>query len=180
VATQKTARAVDSFRGSFDWFVGLPPNQELIERKRLAVQSWLLLHYKIPREPSASRVYVWRKLKKLGAVILHDAIWVLPNSPRTLEQFQWLAAEIVELEGEALLWVSEQLITGQEEWLVQQFQAEVDEGYGGILKELDKKDADLAILSRRYQQLRKQDYFQSELEPRVRQALLEAQGGTKE
>ena len=144
------------------------------------MQSWLLLHYKIPREPSASRVYVWRKLKKLGAVILHDAIWVLPNTSRTLEQFQWLAAEIVELEGEALLWVSEQLVTGQEEWLVQQFKAQVDEGYREILTQLGRDDADLAALSRRYQQLGKQDYFQSELEPQVRQALLEAQGGTKE
>ena len=30
-------------------------------------QEWLLLVHKIPREPTAGRVYVWRKLKQLGA-----------------------------------------------------------------------------------------------------------------
>ena len=48
---------------------------------------WLLLAYKVPRDPSAARVYVWRKLKKLGAVALQDAVWVLPSTPQTLEQF---------------------------------------------------------------------------------------------
>ena len=56
--------------------------------------SWLLLVYRIPREPTAGRVFVWRKLKQLGAIALQDAAWVLPKTPRTQEQFQWLAAEI--------------------------------------------------------------------------------------
>jgi hypothetical protein len=34
-------------------------------------------------------------------VLFQDAVWVLPNAARTLEQFQWLAAEIVEMSGEA-------------------------------------------------------------------------------
>ena len=58
--------------------------------------NWLLLAYKIPREPSASRVYVWRKMKQLGAVLLQDAVWVLPESARTREQFQWLAADLLQ------------------------------------------------------------------------------------
>ncbi len=60
--------------------------------------SWMLLVYKIPREPTASRAIVWRKLKRLGALLLHDAVWVLPATPWTREQFQWLAVEIGELE----------------------------------------------------------------------------------
>jgi len=42
------------------------------------------------------RVYIWRKLKRLGAVLFQDVVWVLPNAARILEQFQRLAAEIVE------------------------------------------------------------------------------------
>jgi len=60
---------------------------------------WLLLHYKLPTKPSALRVYTWRKLKRLGAVLLHDAVWVLPDLPRTAEQVQWLTAEIEEMGG---------------------------------------------------------------------------------
>jgi hypothetical protein len=64
---------------------------------------WLVLVYKIPREPAAGRVYVWRKLQRLGALLLHDAVWLLPDTPWTREQFQWLAVEIRELGGEALV-----------------------------------------------------------------------------
>ncbi len=52
------------------------------------MQAWMLLHYKLPREPTAPRVYVWRKLKRLGALLLHDAVWVLPATPSTRENFQ--------------------------------------------------------------------------------------------
>ncbi len=51
-------------------------------------RAWVLLVYKIPREPTASRAQVWRKLKRLGALLLHDAVWVLPATPWTREQFQ--------------------------------------------------------------------------------------------
>jgi hypothetical protein len=156
------------------------------------VQAWLLLHYKVAREPSAHRVYVWRKLKRLGAVLLHDAIWVLPDTPRTREQFQWLAAEVVELEGEALVWQAQLLPAGQqEENLIKQFNAQVEAGYQEILVELaqferasqisnageaaavmatDNKP-DLKGLSRRYQQLYQQDYFHSVLGQKVREGL---------
>jgi hypothetical protein len=61
------------------------------------------LLYKVPPEPTARRVSVWRKLKRLGALLLHDAVWVLPATPATLEQFQWLATEIEEMEGTAMV-----------------------------------------------------------------------------
>ena len=70
---------------------------------------WVLLHYKIPPEPSAPRVYIWRKLKRIGAILYQDAVWVLPDNPRTREQFQWLAAEVVDLGGR---WIIPGLIQG--------------------------------------------------------------------
>ena len=54
---------------------------------------WLLLLYKVPPEPTAHRVSVWRKLKRLGAILLHDSVWVLPPSTRTIEELRWLAAD---------------------------------------------------------------------------------------
>ena len=138
---------------------------------------WVLLVYKIPREPTASRAQVWRKLKRLGALLLHDAVWVLPATPWTREQFQWLAVEIGELDGEAHLWESHLLLNGQAEALVQQFQARVDATYQKILEELAEEDADLVALSRTYQQVRAQDYFHSELGTHVRERLMSARGG---
>ncbi len=138
---------------------------------------WVLLVYKIPREPTASRAQVWRKLKRLGALLLHDAVWVLPATPWTREQFQWLAVEIGELEGEAYLWESHLLLNGQADALVQQFQARVDSAYQDILHELELGDADLVALSRTYQQVRAQDYFHSEVGIQVRERLMRARGG---
>jgi hypothetical protein len=137
------------------------------------VRSWVLLHYKIPREPSSQRVFVWRRLKRLGAVLLHDAVWVLPATPRGREHFQWLAAEIREGGGEALQWEAQLVMAGQEDWLVEQFLAQVNVLYGEILADLAREDTDLAGLARRYQQAQASDYFDSELGQRVRATLLE-------
>jgi hypothetical protein len=136
---------------------------------------WVLLVYKIPREPTASRAQVW--LKRLGALLLHDAVWVLPATPWTREQFQWLAVEIGELGGEAHLWESRLLLNGQSEALVQQFQARVDVAYQEILQDLSQEEPDLVALSRKYQQVRAQDYFHSELGRQVRKRLMHARGG---
>ena len=140
--------------------------------------SWVLLVYRIPREPTSSRATIWRKLKRLGALLLHDAVWVLPATPWTREQFQWLTVEIGELEGEAYLWESHLLLNGQEDALVRQFQARVDAAYQEILDGLEQDDADLVALSRKYQQVRAQDYFHSEVGLQLRERLMSARGGT--
>ena len=142
---------------------------------------WLLLVYKVPPEPTARRVYVWRKLKRLGAILLHDAVWVLPQSDYTREQLQWLASEIAELEGEALVWEAQLALPGDDDSsLIRQFMEQVNSAYGEILAELQKDDADLAALSRRYQQIKATDYFQSPLGQQVREALTSAGGGSEQ
>jgi hypothetical protein len=136
------------------------------------LNKWLLLVYKIPREPSVHRVSIWRKLKQLSAVLLHDAVWVLPATPQTREHFQWLASEIIELGGEATLFVSDMDGERQRAELVKAFSAKVDESYKEIIAQLRKKNPDLAALARKYQQALSQDYFQSALADKVRKALL--------
>jgi hypothetical protein len=136
----------------------------------------MLLVYKVPNEPTAGRVYVWRKLKRLGAVLLHDAVWVLPATAHAREQLRWLAAEIVELRGEASVWESRLALGSDEDALVAQFRAAVDAPYKEILNALKRKDADLPALSRRYQQMRSLDYFNSEWGERVRAAFIAADG----
>jgi len=91
------------------------------------LHSWLLFLYKVPHEPSSHRVYVWRKLKRFGAILLHDAAWALPMTPRSLEQFQMLAAEIAELGGDSLLWEARLSIGKQDEALVRALMAQYDE-----------------------------------------------------
>ena len=140
------------------------------------MRSWVFLLYKLPPEPSAPRVQVWRKLKRLGALLLHDAVWVLPATPYAVEHMQWLAPEIQELDGSATVWEAQASLPGQDAALERQFAVQADAAYREIQAELGRPAADLAALARRYQQVQAHDYFPSGLGERVRQALERARG----
>ncbi len=138
--------------------------------------NWLLLHYKLPSKPSALRVYIWRKLKRMGAILLHEAVWVLPDTPRTAEQYQWLTAEIQEMGGEVYYWKSNTAVVEQDESITQQFNEQVDTVYSDLLKKIDKPKADLQEISQRYQQAASQDFFHSKLGILVREKLTSKRG----
>ena len=116
----------------------------------------------------------------MGALLIHDSVWVLPNNERTQEKLRWLAGEIREIDGgEAMLWQADQLFVGPEIDLPARFTAQVNELYQTILDLLSGEDADIAALSRQYQHASQQDYFQSELGKKVRAALVERRGGNE-
>ena len=91
-----------------------------------------------------------------------------------MEELQWLAAEIHERGGEALVWEGTLCLDGRDSDLVGQFLAQVEAIYSEILAGLREPEPDLAALSRRYQQAKLQDYFRSPLGERVRAELLAA------
>ena len=67
---------------------------------------WVLLSYRIPREPSTPRITVWRKLERLGVARLGDGLIGLPADARTVEQIEWVAEEIVDAGGTATVWLA--------------------------------------------------------------------------
>src|SRR5438477_7095961 len=76
--------------------------------------SWVLLAYRLPREPSTPRIALWRKLRRLGAAQVLDGLAALPLDARNREQLEWLADEIVEAGGDATIWVGELASAAQE------------------------------------------------------------------
>jgi hypothetical protein len=58
----------------------------------------------MPREPSTARVALWRKLKRLGVAQLADGVVALPADARTREHLDWLADEVLENGGSAVVW----------------------------------------------------------------------------
>jgi hypothetical protein len=66
-------------------------------------QRWLLLIHQLPSRPSYFRVKIWRRLQSLGAVGVKSAVYALPASAETQEDFEWLLKEIVEGGGEAMV-----------------------------------------------------------------------------
>ncbi len=83
---------------------------------------WVLLSYRLPREPSTPRIGVWRKLERLGVARLGDGLVALPADARTREQLDWLAEEIGEASGTATVWLATPGSAAQERAIAQAMQ----------------------------------------------------------
>ncbi|MQY40570.1 hypothetical protein SRB17_86030 [Streptomyces sp. RB17] len=75
---------------------------------------WVLLSYRMPREPSTPRITLWRKLKRLGVAQLSDGLVALPADARTREQLEWIADEAIEGGGTASIWIARPATHAQE------------------------------------------------------------------
>lgn len=102
-----------------------------------ANREWVLLAYRLPREPSTPRIALWRKLRRLGAVQLVDGLVGLPATARTREQLDWLADEVVEAGGEAWVWVARAGSEAQQRALAARMAAAVAEEYEAVLAEAE-------------------------------------------
>jgi hypothetical protein len=135
-------------------------------------RQWLMLNYQLPREPSAPRVQIWRKLKKIGALLIQDTFWVLPLTSRNTEYFRWLAAEVMQQHGTANLWSSTSLLPPQDTDLETMFLAQIEPAYQELLEAIDQPKADLIHISKQYVHLTNQDHLQSKLGLEIRALLL--------
>jgi hypothetical protein len=62
---------------------------------------WLLLIHQIPPKPDYLRVKIGRRLQRVGAVPIKNSVYVLPDRPSSLEDFQWIRSEIIDGGGDA-------------------------------------------------------------------------------
>lgn len=98
----------------------------------MAPLAWMALSYRLPPTPTRLRLAVWRRLKRIGAVLLHDSVWMLPADAKTREAFEWLAEEIEEQGGTALIWEAQSLYAQQDQVIVGRFRAEADARYASL------------------------------------------------
>jgi hypothetical protein len=94
--------------------------------------TWLLCSYRLPREPTRLRLAVWRRLKRIGAITLHDGLWILPHTPQAQEDLEWLGEEIEERKGSVQLFEAESLPGGQDGQIVAQFRSQSELGYASL------------------------------------------------
>ena len=67
---------------------------------------WLFLVHQVHTRNSKERVKVWRAIKKSGALLYRNSVYVLPYSTERLEDFQWVCQQINDSKGEASVFVS--------------------------------------------------------------------------
>jgi len=131
---------------------------------------WVLLSYRLPREPSTPRSAVWRKLRKLGVAQISDGFVGLPAGPRTREQLEWIGEEVTDAGGTSAIWLARPATRAQEEQLAQTMAGARAAEYQAVISAAtaarDEPTADLvasASLVRRLRNelraIQRRDYF---------------------
>ena len=135
--------------------------------------SWLLLLFSLPTNRNTERVAVWRRLKKLGAVQFTTSTYLLPDQATQYEQFQWLAQQIRDSDGDSTLVRAQEIEGLTEEKVVAMFNdarakdyAELRKSLQGFITRQRKMDAEMATgelerLTRQFREIRKIDFFDS-------------------
>jgi hypothetical protein len=147
--------------------------------------SWLLLTYKVPPEPAAKRIALWRRLKGMGGVYLQNGVCLLPKTDDHIRRLKMLENDIAEMGGEAVILETVALDRGQEEKVIARFKEDRDAQYREFLgkcaafeteiakenainkftyAELEEEDTDLKKLQGWLEKIRKIDFYGAPLE----------------
>lgn len=150
-----------------------------------ATRPWLVLLFRLPSQQASGRVDVWRRLKRAGALPLEAGGHLLPDSPENRERFEWLAEAVRHYRGEASV-LAVSTVGGLEPGALRaRFVAARRADYARLLddaKALARADArsrqaGLARLRKRMQEINDIDYFGGPMRERAEAALQQLAGG---
>src|SRR5690348_2500710 len=99
---------------------------------------WVFLTYTLPREPSAPRLALWRKLKRLGVAQLADGLVALPADARTREQLEWAAGDVHDAGGSAGVWLARSTTHAQERELARTMNSARAEEYQALVESAEE------------------------------------------
>jgi len=86
-------------------------------------REWLCLLFYLPARRAQARVQAWRRLQRIGAVLLANSAYVLPASPEGREDFEWIKREIVGAGGDATVLVARAPDVGTDDAIIGAFRA---------------------------------------------------------
>ena len=142
---------------------------------------WLLLIYTVPTTPSRTRAYVWREIRRKGALLLRDGVAALPESAAARRWAHEAAKRIASGGGTATA-SSATFGTADERRLISAFQVEREREYAEIrsscaglqahiarerehaefsFEELEELEADLGKIQRWFAEVRERDWFKA-------------------
>jgi hypothetical protein len=99
---------------------------------------WLVLFHQLPPKPAYLRVKVWRRLQALGAVIVKNSVYVLPQSEAARESLLQLLHEILNQDGEAAMCEAAFIAGATDADIIKLFHSARDEDYDALAKEIDE------------------------------------------
>jgi hypothetical protein len=105
---------------------------------------WLAFSYTLPSKgQSSSRVALWRRLKRLGAIAPTSGTYLLPEGAEYLEGFQWLLQEVRKDGGESLVMRVSTFEGLSDAELQEKFNAARGEEYASVETDLAELEARL-------------------------------------
>lgn len=159
--------------------------------------SWLLLTYKVPPEPAAKRIALWRRLKGMGAVYLQNGVCLLPKTDDHVRRLKMLENDVAEMGGESVILETVALDQAQEEKVISRFKSDRDEAYREFIDkcgdfeaeiakeraanhftyaELEENDVDLKKLQGWIEKIRKLDFYGAALSAEAGERLHACEG----
>lgn len=148
------------------------------------MNNWLAISYKLQNEPSKNRVYIWRKLKELGASYFQNGVALMPNTEAFMSDLQKLKSTIIEMGGEASLAYLSFVSPEDEQKILDEFNRIRNEEYGEIVEqcerliyeldretekakftfaEIEENEEDLLKIHKWMEKIVKRDYFNTSL-----------------
>lgn len=135
--------------------------------------------YSLPRTPSAPRLALWRRLRRLGVAQLADGLVALPADARTREQLEWAADEVVAAGGTAGVWLARPATRAQVREIARGMNEARAEEYARVVAEareamgLDEADRRRALrrLRAEMRRIQRRDFFRPAAREAARRAV---------
>jgi len=112
-----------------------------------AQRSWVMMAYRMPREPSTPRIVVWKRLRRLGVAQPVDGLVLLPEMPSTREGLEWVAEQVLTAGGEVTLWTATHVSSADEAATVAAMNAAVAAEYTALAADAHTAAAEADLLA---------------------------------
>lgn len=134
-----------------------------------------MFSYSLPSKSSSSpRVMLWRRLQRLGAITPKAGVYALPDRDECVEAFQWLAQEVQQAKGEAVVMRVERFEGLSDQQIIELFRDSCRKKYSMIETEAAELEKDLRStkksknsaellekLRKKYAEVAQVDFFES-------------------
>jgi hypothetical protein len=99
---------------------------------------WLLFVHQLPSQPSNLRVTTWRRLQQIGAIPLKQAVYALPDTPETREDFEWLKTRVKAAGGAATVFAAGNVDAWSDDEMVEEFRRSRQDAYGELARDIEQ------------------------------------------
>jgi len=135
---------------------------------------WLFLIHHLPSRPLYLRAKIRQRLLSVGSIAVKNAVYVLPYSEEAVEDFSWIAQEVIAAGADVFVAAAELMAGLTDEELTARFNEDRASAYEKLLEDCRRaqraKEA-LPPFRERYEKIRRIDFFDAQGKKEVEKML---------